>query len=99
MKRPEDERDIHENVARPGAQVAVKVPARLGAFGGAGHEPGLPPFAAGREAHAAYEFSQNPRCVVMAALHKTAEPIAAKGVRDVIMFDSVTEGARPASAK
>jgi hypothetical protein len=39
-----DERDVGENVARPQAQVAVKVPACLGAVGGAGRKPGVSPF-------------------------------------------------------
>jgi hypothetical protein len=35
----------------------------------------------------------------MEALHETAGPIAAKSVRDVIIFDIVTAGARPAIAE
>jgi hypothetical protein len=39
-----DERDISENVARPGAQVAVRVQACLGAVGCAGRKAGESPF-------------------------------------------------------
>jgi hypothetical protein len=52
-----DERDVGENVARPGAQVAVKVPACLGAVGGAGRKPGVSPFPARGEAQAAHELA------------------------------------------
>jgi hypothetical protein len=45
-----DGRDVGENVARPGAQVAVKVPACLGAVGCAGRKPGVLPFSARGEA-------------------------------------------------
>jgi hypothetical protein len=41
-----DERGVGENVARPGAQVAVKVPACLGVVGGAGRKAGVSPFSA-----------------------------------------------------
>jgi hypothetical protein len=71
-----DERDI--GVARRlGAQVAVKVPAYLGAVGGAECKPGVSPFLAREEAKAACEFAQNFRCLIMAALHETAELVAA----------------------
>jgi hypothetical protein len=72
-----DERHVGENVARPGAQVAVKVPACLGAVGGAGRKPGVSPYSARGEAQAAHEFALNFRHLVMAALHETAEPVAA----------------------
>jgi hypothetical protein len=49
-----DERDVGENMARPGAQVAVKVPACLGAVGGAGRKPGVSPFSASGDAQAAF---------------------------------------------
>jgi hypothetical protein len=45
-----DEQDAGENVAMPGAQVAVKIPACLGTVGGAGRKPEVSPFAARREA-------------------------------------------------
>jgi hypothetical protein len=70
------EREV-ENVARPGAQVAVKVPACLGAVGGAGNKPGVSPFSARGEAQAAHEFAQNFCHLVMAALRETTEPVAA----------------------
>jgi hypothetical protein len=47
-----DERDVGENVARPGVQVAVKVPACQGAVGGAARKPGVSPFSARGEAQA-----------------------------------------------
>jgi hypothetical protein len=72
-----DERDVCENVARPGVQVAVKVPACLGVVGGAGRKPGVAPFSARGEAQAAHEFTQDFRRLVMTALHETAEPVAA----------------------
>jgi hypothetical protein len=67
-----DERDLDvgENVARPGAQVAVKVPACLRAV--AGHKPIVSPFSARGEAQAAHELVQNFRRLVTAALHETA---------------------------
>jgi hypothetical protein len=52
-----DERDVGENVARPRAQVAVKVPACLAAVGGAGCKPGVSPFLIRGEAQAAHELA------------------------------------------
>jgi hypothetical protein len=72
-----DERDVGMNVARPEAQVAVKVPVCLGAVGGAGRKPGVSPFSARGEAQAAHALVQNFRRLVMPALHETAEPVAA----------------------
>jgi hypothetical protein len=65
------------NVARPGAQVIVKVQVCLGAVGGAGRKPGVSPFSARGEAQAAHALAQNLRRLVMPALHETAEPVAA----------------------
>jgi hypothetical protein len=70
-----DERDVGEKVARPGAQVAVNVPACLETVDGAERRPGVSPISARGEAQAAHEFAQDFRCGVLAALHKTAEPI------------------------
>jgi hypothetical protein len=72
-----DERDVGENVARPGTQVAVKVLAFLGAVGGAVCKSGVSPFSARGEAQAAHEFTKNFRCLVMVALYETPEPVAA----------------------
>jgi hypothetical protein len=72
-----DERDVGENVARPWAQVAVKVPAFMGAVGCAGRKPGVSPFSARGGAQAAHELTRNSRVLVMAALHETAKPDAA----------------------
>jgi hypothetical protein len=94
-----NEQDISENVSRPRARVAVKVPACLRAVGGAGLKPGVWPFCARGEARAAHELKQNFRSLVVVALHETAEPGAGQSVRDVIVLDSVTAGARPARAK
>jgi hypothetical protein len=96
-----DVRIIGENVARPGAQLAVKVPACLGAVGSAGRKPGVSLFSATGEAQAAHELAQNIRCLVVTALHKTAEPIAAQIVRnvDVVVLDGVAAAARPARAE
>jgi hypothetical protein len=94
-----DERDICEIVARPGLQVAVKESACLRTLAGAGRNPRVSPLAAGREAQEANKFPQTFRSVVMAALHTTAEPVTAQGVRDVILVDGVTAGARSASAQ
>jgi hypothetical protein len=103
-----DERDVGENVARPGVQVAVKVHACLGEVWGAGlldkrptrrshllpigsrhiysvllstllatlNKLGGLPFSARGEPQDAHEFAQNFRCLVMAALHETAGPVA-----------------------
>jgi hypothetical protein len=87
-----DERDVGKNVARPGAQVAMKVPACLGAVGGAGRKLGVSPFSARGEAQAAHELTQNFRRLVMAALHETAELVAAQGVREVVDLDDVAAG-------
>jgi hypothetical protein len=94
-----DERDVGENVTRPRAQVAVKVPECLGAIEGAGHKPGVSPFSSRGEAQAAHKLAQNFRRLVMSALHETAEPVAAYGVRDVVILDGVAAGARPARAE
>jgi hypothetical protein len=71
------------------AQVAVEVSACLGAVGRAGRKPRVPPLAAGGEAQVVDEFSQHIRSDGMAAMRKTAEK-AAKGVRDVASFQSIT---------
>jgi hypothetical protein len=42
------------------------------------------------------ELWQNFRCLVVAALHETAEPVAAQRVRDLVVLDGVAAGARPA---
>jgi hypothetical protein len=52
-----DKREVGENVARPRAQVAVKVPACLGSVGGAGRKPGVSPFSTRGEAQAAHELA------------------------------------------
>jgi hypothetical protein len=72
----------------------VNVPAFLGAVGGAGRKRGVSPLSARGEAHAAHELAQNFRCLVVAALHETAEPVAAQRVRDVVVLDGVASGAR-----
>jgi hypothetical protein len=94
-----DERDVGKNVAGPRAQVAVKVPACLGAVGGARRKPGVSPFSTRGEAQAAHELAQNFCCLVVVVLHKTAEPVAAQSMRDVVVLDGVAAGARPARAK
>jgi hypothetical protein len=69
-----DERDVAEHVTGAWAQVAMEVPARLAAVGGAGGKPGVPPLAAGGKAQAAekFEFTQHFSGVIMAALNETA---------------------------
>jgi hypothetical protein len=51
------------------------------------------------EAQVADEFAQNFRRLVMASLHKTAEPVAAKSVSKVVVLDVVAEEACPARAE
>jgi hypothetical protein len=94
-----DERDVGKNVAGPGAQVAVTVPACLGAVGGARRKPGVSPFSAGVEAQPAHKLAHNFRCLVVAALHVTAEPVRAQRMHDVVVLDSVAAGARAACAQ
>jgi hypothetical protein len=72
-----DERNVGEDVAMPGAQVAVKVPTCLGAVAGAWRKPGVSPFSVRGEAKAAHEFSQDFCHFVMSALHETAQTVAA----------------------
>jgi hypothetical protein len=93
--------DVGENVARPGAQLAVRGPACLGAVGVAGRKPGVSLFSATGEAQAAHELARNIPCLVVAALYKTAEPIAAQIVCDVVVvvLDGVAAAARPARAE
>jgi hypothetical protein len=93
-----DEGDVGKNVAWPGAQVAVEMSGRLGAVGGARRKPGVSPFSARGEIQAAHELAQNFRCLVMAALHESAEPVAAQSVGDVVVLGGVAAGARPARA-
>jgi hypothetical protein len=94
-----DEQDVCEKVAQPRAQVAVKVPACLGPVGVAGCKPGVSPPAARGEAWAAHKFAKNLCRLDMAAVHETAEPVAAQGMRDVVVLDAVTAGACPACAE
>jgi hypothetical protein len=72
-----DELDGGEQLSAARAQVAMKILARLWAVGGARRKLGVSPLAARGEAQVAYKFSQNFHCVVMAALHDTAEQAAA----------------------
>jgi hypothetical protein len=51
--------DIGEHLARAGAQVAMEVPARLGAVCGANRKPRIPPLPAAGKAQAADEFAQH----------------------------------------
>jgi hypothetical protein len=90
-----DERHVAEYVSGAWAQVAMEVPPGLGAVGGAGGKPGVPPLAAGGEAQAANKFSEHFSGVIMAALYETAEPVAAEGVRDVVAFYGMTTSACP----
>jgi D-aminopeptidase len=81
------------------AQVAVKVRSCLWAVGRAGCRMGVPSLAAGGEAQAADELSQQLRSVIMAALHETAEPVAAKSMRAVFIINCVIASTRPAVAE
>jgi hypothetical protein len=45
------------------------------------------------------KFAQSFHRLVMTALHETADPVAAEGVRDVVVLDRVAAGARSACAK
>jgi hypothetical protein len=62
-----DERDVGKNVARPGAQVAVKVPACLGAVGVRGTSREYRPSWLEEKPRRPREFAQNFRRLVMAA--------------------------------
>jgi hypothetical protein len=53
-----DERDIGEHLARAGAQVAMEVPACLGAVCGTRRKPRILPLAAGGKAQAANELDK-----------------------------------------
>jgi hypothetical protein len=93
-----DEGDVSKNMAGPGAQVAVEVPACLGAVGGARLKPGVSPFSTRRETQATHELAQNFRCLFVAGLHETAEPVEAQSLGDLVILDGVAAGARPARA-
>jgi hypothetical protein len=71
------EGDVGENMARPRAQIAVKVPACVGAVEGSGRKPGVAPFSTKGEAQAANGHVQNFRRLVVLNLQETAEPVAA----------------------
>jgi broad specificity phosphatase PhoE len=93
-----EEQDIGEHMAR--AQIAMEVPACLGARRSAESEPRTPPLVAGEKAQAADEFTQHFRGVVLAALHEDTELMATEGVRDVVVvFHGVTASACPGVAE
>jgi hypothetical protein len=46
--------------------------------------------AARGEAQMSHKISQNSCSIVMVGLHQTAEPVAAKGMRNVVILDGVT---------
>jgi hypothetical protein len=77
----------------------VKVSACLEAVWASRRKHGVSPILASGEVQAAHEFAQNFLCLVMAALHETAEQVAAKRVRDVVVLDGVAAGTRLARAK
>jgi hypothetical protein len=74
-----DERDVPEYVARARAQVAMEVPAGLGAVEGVGGKPRVSPLSVGGEAQAANKFSEHVSGVILAALYEITEPVAAEG--------------------
>jgi hypothetical protein len=94
-----DERSIGAQMAGAGAQGAMEVPACLGVVQGAGSEPRIPPLAAGGKAHAADEFTQHFRSVVVVALHETTKLVAAEDVHDVVVFHRMTASACPGVAE
>jgi hypothetical protein len=94
-----DERYVSKHMAGASAQVAMEVPGCLGMVRGAGSEPRIPALAAGGEAQAADKFMQHFGGVIVAALHKFTEPVAAEGVRDVVVFNCMAARARPGVAE
>jgi hypothetical protein len=73
-----NEGDIGEHMSGAGAQVAMEVPAHLGAVWGAGSKPRIAPLTDRGNAKAADEFAQRFCGVIVAALHEYAEPVAAQ---------------------
>jgi hypothetical protein len=77
----------------------MEVPGCLGMVRGAGSEARIPALAAGGEAQVAGKCTQHVGGVIVAALHKFTEPVAAEGVRDVVVFNCMTASARPGVAE
>jgi hypothetical protein len=54
-----------------------------------------------RKSQAADEFTQHLRGAIVAALHESmaTKPVAAEGMRDIVVFHSMTASARPCVAE
>jgi hypothetical protein len=76
----------------------MEVPTRVGAVWGAGSEPRIPLLMAGVKTKAANELVKQFFGVVVVALFESTEPVAAEGMRNVIVFHGVTISARPGIA-
>jgi hypothetical protein len=59
----------------------------------------MPPRAAGGKSQAADEFTQQLCGVIVEALHECTKPVAAEGMRKIVVFQGMTASARPCAAE